>query len=415
MKHSLAIADDVNVFRIPNKRERTPLVLWTLILFMFVSVGRIQELIPGLEKLYLGKVFGVLMLVAYFTYSGPKNRVSLKGSPELVCILGIVIFSLWSVPFSVWPGGSVDFLSNFLIKNLAFCYIIARVLTNLNQLRKVIFALLSVTVLLSIVALAGHGDVSRITASMTYDPNDLAFVLLCVLPFAAFGFFEEKGIKKILLFLVVGLMIVTIIFTISRSGFVGLIVVSGMILLKTFKKRILMTILFLSLSVVVLVYVAPPDFWERMSTMTNPEEDYNVTSYAGRIEVWKRGVKLIMEHPVTGVGIGQFGVAEGESHKDIGGKWSAAHNSFIQIGAELGLGGLILFVLLFYYILKRIRSVPKNNRKILIFINSFVTSFLVYVVVGFFLSQAYNTILYLFIGMTIALSNIAKEFELRRP
>jgi len=392
--------------------ERTPIVLWAVIGFMFVTIGRIQEIVPGLEKLYLGKVFGALMIVAFLFYSGEKNKIKFKDFPELLCIVGIIIFAFWSVLFSVWPGGSVDFLSNFFIKILAFCYILVLTLTTLTQLRKMIFGLLGATVLLSLIALASHTQLSRISAGVTYDPNDLAFLLLCVLPFAAFGFFEEKGIKKILLLLTVGLMIVSIIFTISRAGFVGLIVVGGIILLKTFRKRILMTILFLIVCGAVFLFLAPSDFWERMSTMTNPEEDYNVTSYAGRIEVWKRGVKLILEHPFTGVGVGQFAVAEGESHKDIGGKWSAAHNSFIQIGAELGVGGLFFFIMLIFYLLKRIRKLSSKDPRLLIYRDSLEVSLVGYLVGSFFLSQAYSPDLYFLVAMTTALTCINKKSDL---
>ena len=309
-------------------------------------------------------------------------------------------------------GVVFDFLSNFLIKNLAFCYILTLTLTTLNHLRKMIFALLGATVLLSLIALASHTDVSRISAGVTYDPNDLALLLLCVLPFAAFGFIEEKGIKKILLLLAVGLIIVSIIFTISRAGFVGLIAVGGIILIKTFRKKKVMAISFLIACAAIFVFLAPSEYWERMSTMTNPEEDYNVTSYAGRIEVWKRGIKLIMEHPFTGVGIGEFAVAEGESHKEIGGKWSAAHNSFIQIGAELGVGGLFFFILLIFYSLRRIRKLSFKDPKLLIYRDSVGVSLVGYLVGSFFLSQAYSPILYLLVAMATALTCIVKKSDL---
>ena len=204
--------------------ERTPFVLWAIILFMFVSIGRIQEIIPGLEKLYPGKVFGIIMIGAYF-FSSKKNRVSFKEFPELACVLGIFVLSIVGIPLSAWPTKSAETAISFLLNSCLLLYIIANTLTSYNQIRKIVFAFLAATALLSASALAAQGAPSRISAGVTYDPNDLAFMLVCAFPFAAFGFFEEKGIKKILLLLDIGLIIATVIFTRSRGGFLGLIFV----------------------------------------------------------------------------------------------------------------------------------------------------------------------------------------------
>jgi O-antigen ligase len=376
---------------------------------MFVSVGRIQELIPGFESLYLGKVFGALMFAAYFIYSGPKNRFSLKDSPELVCILGIVFFAFLSVPFSVWPGNSLGFLLNFLIKNVAFSFIIARTLTTANQLNKLILALLAASLILSIMALTGRADISRVSAGVTYDANDLAFVLLCALPFAAFGFFEERGIRKLLLLVIAGLIMATVIFTQSRGGFLCMLVVGGIILLKIFKKRKTTGILFVGMFIALFAFLASSSYWARLSTILEPGDDYNISSPAGRIEVWKRGFTIMIENPLTGGGIGNFTTAEGLSHKKVGGMWMTAHNSFIQIGGELGIGGLILFILLFYYLFKTLRKITPKDSKSKTLKDSLEVSLIGYITGGFFLSQAYSMILYVLIGISVALACIVKK------
>ncbi len=411
MEQSLTVGMNRKTVKASRKAERTPLVLWTLILFMFVSVGRIQELVPGLEQLYLGKVFGVLMLAAYFIYAGPKNKFSLRDSPELVCILGIVFFGFLSVPFGVWPGNSVSFLLNFLIKNVAFCFIIARTLTTANQLSKLILALLVASLILSIMALTGRTDISRVSAGETYDPNDLAFVLLCAFPFSAFGFFEERGIKKLLMLIIAGLIMGTVIFTQSRGGFLGLVVVGGIILLKIFRKRKATAILFVGMFVAVFAFLASSSYWTRLSTIVDPGDDYNVSSPAGRIEVWKKGLKMMVENPLTGGGIGNFVTAEGLSHKNVGGAWMTAHNSFIQVGGELGVGGFILFILLIYSLVKSLRKVTPKDLNIKTLKDSLEVSLIGYVIGGFFLSQAYSIILYLIAGMIIALTCIVKRLE----
>src|SRR5258708_30859415 len=57
------------------------------------------------------------------------------------------------------------------------------------------------------------------------------------------------------------------------------------------------------------------------------------------------------QNPVLGVGAMNFQVAEGtispmgrRQEYGVGVRWGAAHNTFVQVGAELGIPGLLLFV-----------------------------------------------------------------------
>lgn len=335
-----------------------------------------------------------------------------KESPEMVCISGILLFALVSVPFSVWPTKSVDVLINYYLKNLIYFYIIAHILVTANQINKTVFTLIVTVTLLSVIPLLYRTGIARITASSFYDPNDFAFLFVCVLPFVIFNFFKEKGIRKIFLLVSGGLMMAVIILTRSRGGFVGLLVVGGFILLKTLKKNKLLAGFILLGSIAVFSIVTPAGYWERMETIVEPGDDYNIYSPAGRIEVWKKGIKLMTENPLTGVGIGNFTTAEGLSHKDVGGKWSTAHNSFIQIGGELGVGGLILFILLFYYLFKSLRRIISIDPKIKTLKDSLEVSLIGYITGGFFLSQAYSMVLYLIAGMIIAFNYVVKRSDL---
>src|SRR5258708_33328068 len=87
-----------------------------------------------------------------------------------------------------------------------------------------------------------------------------------------------------------------------------------------------------------------------MGTITS-KDDYNHTSETGRMQIWSRGIGYMLANPLLGVGPNNFPAAEGtlsplaeRQQYGIGVRWNAAHNSFVQIGAELGLPGLTLFV-----------------------------------------------------------------------
>jgi O-antigen ligase len=65
----------------------------------------------------------------------------------------------------------------------------------------------------------------------------------------------------------------------------------------------------------------------------------------------KRGIGYMMTHPLFGIGVNNFPMAEGTISErakewrpeEAGIRWAAAHNSYIQVGAEMGIPGLVLW------------------------------------------------------------------------
>ena len=89
-----------------------------------------------------------------------------------------------------------------------------------------------------------------------------------------------------------------------------------------------------------------PQYVARFESITNTTTD---ASNLGRFDVWTSSINMFKDHPVTGVGIGQWRTIYEKSYRlpTENQHLYHAHNNFIQLLGEVGLLGL-LGVLIFY-------------------------------------------------------------------
>jgi O-antigen ligase len=74
-----------------------------------------------------------------------------------------------------------------------------------------------------------------------------------------------------------------------------------------------------------------------------------------RAALWHEALVIMGEHPIAGVGVGGFQVFSPTARSDPDARW--AHNSFLQQGAETGVVGFVLLVLLFVWGFARLGAV----------------------------------------------------------
>jgi hypothetical protein len=79
-----------------------------------------------------------------------------------------------------------------------------------------------------------------------------------------------------------------------------------------------------------------------------------------RLLLWHDALTLMEAHPVSGVGPERFQLRSPTARSDSDLRW--AHNGFLQQGAEQGVTGLLLLLILFLWTLLRLGSVPHPDR-----------------------------------------------------
>jgi O-antigen ligase len=258
--------------------------------------------------------------------------------------------------------------------------------------------------------------------SLGADRNDVAMFCAMGVPFALE--WAASG-KRYIGFGVAGYLTLGVIATSSRGGFLALGVL-GLVFLwrsrlisKAKKAALVAGVVFLG------AVAGSGEYWERIGTIFNsPTQDYNFQIREGRIEIWKRGLRYTLANPLTGLGIGNFAMAEGDFLKDegYGVKWSTAHNSYVLAASELGLPGLLVFLLLLLAVWKEARNAarlplharpPPNAVALGALGDAIGLSLVAFMVASVFLSATFSIALVFLVSVSAALGLVRRNGRAR--
>lgn len=242
------------------------------------------------------------------------------------------------------------------------------------------------------------GEVQRAGAEsgMLGDPNDLASYILMLFPLCYYLFFNDpKRWLRLVYGAAMFMILVAVVYTGSRGGFLGLVVL--LFLLWLFAKRKVLGV-FIALAVFgVLWFVAPPQYRERIRSITNYEQD---ESAMNRVEYRRAAVRMFKRNPITGIGLKNFAIFA----RDFGAPGSLnAHNMYYLVLAELGGIGLLVFLSIWLRSLKCAWQIARSNLWLLhaLGMGAFI-GLLDLMVTGYFLSISYYPYQYILMALVAA-------------
>jgi O-antigen ligase len=386
---------------------------------VLVFLARIHEVLPPLGKLYPAKLIALpLVATAIIGLRRDLLKRALQMTP-VRCVLLIAALAVLSVPGSVYPRNSFMFLTGPFFRFLILFVLVAAGFGDRRIFKTCIIALVVGVTLAAGRALLGWNggwDVGRFAIGGTYDPNASASLFVLTIPFALY-LASRGGIWQLIGFGSSLLLAAAVLKTGSRGGMLGLALITPWLLYLAPRQRRVLYIVGVAIGATFIVVTMSDAQRARFATIFAPSEDYNMTFREGRIEVWKRGLRYMATHPFLGVGVDGFQVAEGtlagKVNEGYGIGYTAAHNSFVQIGAELGVGGLITFLVMWAtaamgawrvraWTLRRASELPRHVADQEIGLaNASIGALIGTATTGFFLSLAYDPIV-LFIVATCA-------------
>lgn len=404
-----------------NSQQWDPLLI-CVAGYMLTAVGRVHQLFPALELFHPALVLGVGAIALYlFDHSETRqSRDVFVASTKYVVIL--LAWTALSVPGALVASHSFDLLVNNFVKTVLMYFIIAGSIRDTRDVERLAATYLASATLYAFVVITrfdlGAGQSWRLGHLYYYDANDFATFAVTALPFGLYFLHAaRRSLTRALAALSLAILTLAFVYTGSRGGFLAIVAVALFIVARYTGVAVRWKLLTTALVAAVFLSTASDQYWKQMSTIFS-DADYNHTEEAGRMQIWSRGVGYMLDNPVFGVGAQNFQSAEGMlspfAHRQqlgLGVRWNAAHNTFVQVGAELGLPGLVIFVCIIgsaFRVLSRARRVgagtPDARHTQL---SQALTAALIGFVVGaFFLSLAYSEMFYALIALAVGFAKV---------
>jgi probable O-glycosylation ligase (exosortase A-associated) len=245
------------------------------------------------------------------------------------------------------------------------------------------------------------------------DNNDYALFLDMTIPLAIFfGAAEKNRWIKLGMYVLALMTAITVLFTYSRGGFLGLCTVSVLMVFKSRHKIIgLSAVLIVGLT---LALVLPQGIFDRMSTIRDAHKTDG--SAMGRIEAWQVSMRIVADHPFVGVGMRNILNLYGRynSGQDLG---LVAHNSWLQLATDAGLPALFLFISvigLSYWRLgaaRRLMKIRAPDSPLISYTHGMQIALVAFCVSGTFLSRYDLELLYQVFAMSASIMLLARQYD----
>jgi probable O-glycosylation ligase (exosortase A-associated) len=187
------------------------------------------------------------------------------------------------------------------------------------------------------------------------DNNCVAITMVACVGLAFFmGIHTEGWLRKALAFASGALMVHVVLFSFSRGGMLGLIIAGGMAFWLIPKKPV--HYLAFALAVVLSLMLAGAEVRQRFfSTFVDKEQ--RDASAQSRLELWSAGYDSMGKRPFQGAGPANWPFVAGE----YGYEGKMIHSLWIQVGAEMGIPGLVFLVLFYLTCIIRLWPVARGR------------------------------------------------------
>ncbi len=398
-----------------------------MVCFTLVLLLAPQAIFPALEPLHLALVAATVAIGGHLWDRTRHGEPLLTPSREVWLALALLAWSLFTAPLSYWPGGSIALLFGDFIKSVAIFWLLSEVVDTRSKLQKLAAALTALAVPLAATAVRNYisGDfidagpqreIQRIVgyqAPLTANPNDLALMLNIILPLSvALLWIHRRPLARAVLLGAIALDVVAVVATFSRTGFLTLATLLAGYLWKLGRRaERVWAFGALGVGLFCLLFFLPAGYFSHLGTIANVSGDPTGSAQA-RLQDMIAAAKWALANPLFGAGLGMNVLALNEAR---GATWRHVHNVYLEHAADLGLPGLLLFLLLFAGCMASVGLVQQRLQAtgaapdLFHLAEGIQLSLAGFAVAAFFHPVAYNFYFYYLGGLALAVRNLAAE------
>ncbi|HEX5473888.1 MAG TPA: O-antigen ligase family protein [Vicinamibacterales bacterium] len=328
---------------------------FALLAFTAMLFFRPQDTIRALGALHLAEICALAGLVLLASgrlskRSGRREPLSVI-TPELTGIAGLGVVILATIPFSIWPGGAMGTFKELYLKILLIYLLMVNTITSPRRLERFTWLIVLASGYIALrttieyargLNLAGHDRAEGAVGGIFGNPNDLALNMVAMLPLALLTMLRPAApLKRLLAAGCALFMLIAIVASHSRSGALGFVAMLVVLAWYAAKQRPGAVVAGVMIGALALPLV-PASYWTRMESITDASKDETGSRETRRI-LLHESFQAFVENPLVGVGAGQF---KNWNPKGRQQPWHESHDVWLQVGAELGIGGLAVFLFL---------------------------------------------------------------------
>ena len=365
---------------IDNKKTNLSIkgeIFWAIVLTLFFTINMNKDW----NRSYL-IWYGILALVVISYFLVFRGQMVVRNSKFILWMLALMALGLVSILWCL----SVDMVFDVL-KNLLICFaVILFIQFSIENGFRIdtiligyfIATLITALYILFTIDLAQLGDTQLgVEIIEGWNGNGIGFMMA---QGALIGVYlsgkSDTKVKKILSLLGIIFLSILTMFTGSRTAFI--VLVGGFILYFCFLtpskifKNLFISAIVITLAFIIIMnnesfYKVLGSRFEGLFALFTGEGTVDGSSKIRDIFI-ENGKQWFTEHPILGVGLNNYKVL----NQGATGRFTYAHNNFIEIAVNLGLVGLILYYSVYVYLIKNLIKTAKNNK-----MNAFLLSALI--------------------------------------
>lgn len=383
------------------------------LMFCVVLFARPSELLPALESLSIPKLLALASIATFFLHRLFSRRLEATRSPFHPPMIALTAAVFLSTQLGSDRAASMTLFTDSFVKIIVIYVLLVHLVDRPSRVATT-YVVMSITVgfmaIYSMYAKATglilvEGSRAAYVGALG-DPNDFSLVLFMYVPFLIEGAMQTTGLKRVGLAILTLILVMGMAGTQSRGGFMGLSLAMAVMFHDRGSLRMRLAALPVGLVVIVLLVLLSGAGERESGAVGSGEID---ESAQGRLDAWVAGGRMLMRHPLLGVGFGSFALNyEGYCLNPVIWGQHETHNSYIKVAAETGLAGLIPFMTLVVLTLReayRLRryAQQESNPLARAAMRAALPTACGFVLIAFFLSQSWSWYFYVLFGQVAAM------------